>query len=129
MSLSQVHTVFFVVHIISVFQVFFRCLEYPVYFSVLLLVYSLRHVRKVAKSEYSLRHICLSIQCLFAWNYWVPTERVFVKFCTGDIYSELYRKFKFVSNWTKITGTLLEGSCDLMTLSRCILRELRKMLQ
>jgi len=63
---------------------------------------------------------------MFAWNYWVPTGMVFVKFCTGDVYSELYRKFKFVSNWTKITATLLEGLCDLMTLSLCILRAMRK---
>ena len=49
-----------------------------------------------------------------------------MKFCTGDFYSELCIKFKFVSDWTKITVTLLEDVCDLMTSSLCILRELRK---
>jgi len=62
---------------------------------------------------------------MLAWNCWVPTERTFVKFCAGEFYSELYRKFNFVSNCTKITGTL-EDLCDLMTLSCCILCELRK---
>jgi hypothetical protein len=40
LSLSKVNTVLFVVPIISVFQVFVRFLEYPVSFSVLVLVYS-----------------------------------------------------------------------------------------
>jgi len=61
---------------------------------------------------------------MLAWNCWVPTEKIFMKFCSGDFYSELYRKFNFVSNWTKITGSL-EDLCYLMTLSR-ILCELRK---
>jgi hypothetical protein len=125
LPLSHVNTIFFVVPFIYVFPVLFRCLEYPIFFSVPLLDYSLKHVKKVAKSEYSPRHICLSIWCMFAWDNWVPTESILVKFCTGCFYSELNRIFKFVYNFTK-TGTLPEDVCDLMTLSRYIFRDLRK---
>ena len=37
-----------------------------------------RIVRKISKSDYSLRHVCLSVR-LSAWNNSVPIERIFMK--------------------------------------------------
>ena len=43
-----------------------------------------RHFRKAAKSDYQLRRACSS-----AWNNSVPTGRIFVEFCFGDLYQDL----------------------------------------
>jgi len=45
--------------------------------AVTLTSYVFRRIRKTAKGEYYLRHVCLSTP-----NYLVPTARIFVKFYT-----------------------------------------------
>jgi len=57
-------------------------------------------VRKIAKSDYWLRHVCPS-----AWNNWAPTGRIFMKCDTFRSYVE---KIQVSLNLTRITGTLRE---------------------
>jgi hypothetical protein len=45
-----------------------------------------------------------------------PTEKIFMKFDLGDFEENMSQKFKFVSNQSKISGTLQE---DLSTLYYC----------
>ena len=49
-----------------------------------------RHVRKTAKSDYKLHHICKA-----ASNNPAPTGRIFTKFDTWGFYENLLTKFKF----------------------------------
>ena len=53
-----------------------------------------RRIRKIAKSDLQLRHVCPSV-CLSAWNKSAPTGRIFVKFDIGAFVENLSRKMKF----------------------------------
>jgi len=46
--------------------------------------------------------VCLPVRP-FAWHISVSVGRIFVKFCTGEFYSNLHRKFTFGSNRTQTT--------------------------
>jgi len=59
------------------------------------------HVRKITKTDCSLRHVCLSISPS-VWNNSAPTGGIFMKF------ENLSRKFKYHEDLTTITGTLHE---------------------
>ena len=49
-----------------------------------------RRVRKIAKSDYKLRHACLS-----AWNNSAPTGRIFLEFDIWVLFENLSNKLKF----------------------------------
>jgi len=66
--------------------------------------------RKIAKSDYYIRHVCLSVfppirpsacvpVCVFvrppAWNNSIPTKKVFIKIAICAFFENLYRKFNF----------------------------------
>ena len=53
-----------------------------------------RRIRKIAKSDLQLRHVCPSV-CQYAGNNWAPTGRIFVKFDIGVFFENLSRKLKF----------------------------------
>jgi hypothetical protein len=54
-----------------------------------------RSVRKIAKSDYQLRHVCPSV-LPSAWNDTAPTGRIFMKFDILSVFFDnLSRKFKF----------------------------------
>jgi hypothetical protein len=73
----------------------------------------LRRVRKIAKSDYYLRHTCPSV-CLSAWNNSAPTGRIIVKFYIYVFFESLVGEFKFDWNLGRITGTLHENLCAFM---------------
>ena len=87
-----------------------------------------RRVRKVAKSDYYLRRVCLSV-CLpvrpSAWNNSALIERILIKFDIWTFPENLSRKFKFHTNLTRITGTLHEDVFTSMTTSRWIIFRMR----
>ena len=60
------------------------------------------HICKITKSNNLLRHVCLS-----AWNNLVPLEG-FLKFDIWLFFRYPWRRFKFHSKLTRITGTLHE---------------------
>ena len=60
-----------------------------------------RRIRKIAKSDCSLRHVCLS-----ARNNSVSTGLNFMKLDIWVFFENLSRKFKFHSNLVRITGTV-----------------------
>ena len=64
---------------------------------------SFKRVRKIAKSDYWLLHVCSSV-CPSALNNSAPTGRVFMKF--HEISENLSRKLKLRENLTAMTGTL-----------------------
>ena len=76
--------------------------------------------RKIAKSDYLLRHVCPSVH-LTASNNSAPTGRIFMKFYVGVFFKNLARKFKFHYDQTKITGTLLEDEYIFFIISRSFL--------
>ena len=53
-------------------------------------------LRKFAKSDYQLRHVCPSV-CLYLspWNKYAPTGRIFMKIDICPFFENLSRKFKF----------------------------------
>jgi hypothetical protein len=54
-----------------------------------------RRVRKIAKSDYYLRHICLSVRPP-AWNNFARTRRIFMKFDILLFFENMSRKTSFV---------------------------------
>jgi hypothetical protein len=60
-----------------------------------------RFVRKIAKSDYKFRHVCLS-----AWNSSAPTGQIFMKFDVRAFFEKLSRKFQFHRNLKRKTGAL-----------------------
>jgi hypothetical protein len=52
-----------------------------------------RRVRKIAKSEYFLRHVRPSV-CLSVWNNSAPTEMISIKFDIRDFFEKLARKLE-----------------------------------
>jgi hypothetical protein len=71
-------------------------------------------VRKIAKSDYQLRHGCSSIRPSARNN---VTERVFIKFDSWVFFENLLRKSKPRQNLTRITDTLHEDLCTFKNLS------------
>jgi hypothetical protein len=84
----------------------------------------LRRVRKIAKSNCQLRHVCVSVSTS-AWNNSAPTGRIFIKFCIWGFSENLSRKFKFLLSLTRITGTLHEYLCTFMIICSWIILILR----
>ena len=65
-------------------------------------------VRKIAKSNYWLRHVCPSVRPSShpsAWNNSASTGRSFMQFYISEFFENLSRKFKFHSSRTRIKGT------------------------
>ena len=83
----------------------------------------LRRVRKNAKSDYYIPHVCPS-----AWNNSAPTKRIFMKFDDCEFFKNLSRKFKFHKNPARITGTLHEDLSRFMIISRSIPLRMRHFL-
>jgi len=57
-----------------------------------------RRVRKIAKSDNQLRHVCLSV-CLSARNNSDPTGRIFMKFDIWVIFEKSVKNSSFVKIW------------------------------
>jgi hypothetical protein len=97
-----------------------------------------RRVRKIAKSDYRLCHICLSVclsacqsvrpcvcVCPSAWNNFAPTGQIFVKFDICAFFQKLSRILEFNLNLTRITGTLHIDVCTFMIITRWIIFGMR----
>ena len=52
--------------------------------------------------------------CIFAWNNWDATGRIFMKFYIGEFFENMLRKFNFHQNLTNVTGTLRQDVCIFM---------------
>ena len=59
------------------------------------------------------------------WNNSAPNGRIFVKFDFWVFFENMLRKFKIHQNLTKITGSLHEGECTFIIISRLILLRMR----
>jgi len=71
-------------------------------------------VRKIAKSDFELRLVCLSV-CRSAWNNSAPTGRIYMKFYH---FSKIFREtFMFHYNLTRIMVTLHEYRYTVMITS------------
>jgi hypothetical protein len=64
-----------------------------------------RRVRKIAKSDYSLRHVCLSV-CLSAWNNSAPTGRIFMEFDIWVFFEKSLKKIQVSLKSDKNNGKL-----------------------
>jgi hypothetical protein len=64
-----------------------------------------RRLRKIAKSDYLLCHVCLSVLPP-AWNNSTPSERICTKFNISTFYENMLIILNFHSNLTRITSTL-----------------------
>ena len=73
--------------------------------------------RKIAKSDYKLRHVCP-----FAWNNSCTTGRVFTKF---DEFSKIYRENSCHCNLTSVTDMLHEDQHTFLIGSRSFLLRMR----
>jgi hypothetical protein len=62
---------------------------------------SIRLLRKIAKNNYKLRRVCLSVRPS-TWNKSAPTRRIFTNFTIWEFFVILSRKPRFNSNLTKI---------------------------
>ena len=78
-------------------------------------------VRKIAKSSCWLRDVCLSV-CPSAWNNSAHITQIFKTFGIWVFFENMLRKFKFVWNLRRITGTLHEGQFALMIISPWFVR-------
>jgi hypothetical protein len=78
-----------------------------------------RCCRKIAKSDYFLRHVSLSV-CPSAWSTSTVSEWIFMKFVTRVFFGNLWRKFKFHWNMKGIRRILHEDLCTFMIVSRWI---------
>jgi len=56
--------------------------------------------------------------CPFAWNNFIPIERIFMKFDIWVFFDSLSIKFKLHYNMTGITGTLHEDHYTCLIISR-----------
>ena len=83
-------------------------------FSLLCLVF--RRVRKIPWSDYSFMSVRPS-----ARNNSTLTGWIFMKFDIWVLLEDLYRKFKFHYNRTRLNGTLHEDQCTFLITSRSIL--------
>ena len=74
--------------------------------------------RKIAKSDYSLRHICPS-----ALNNSASTIRIFMKFDIWGFLENLSRKFNFYWSPTRVTCILHKEHCTFIIICRWIFLE------
>ena len=86
----------------------------PLYFEIFLF----RCVRKIAKSDYQLRHVCLSLrssvrmeQLISHWTYFHENWYLIV-------FRKSVEKIQFELKYDKITGTLHEDLCKFTIVSR-----------
>ena len=66
-------------------------------------------VRKIAKSDCQLRHVCPSF-CVSVWNFSVPAGWILMKIGFGLFFENLSRKSKSLKPEI-ITGTVYENLC------------------
>jgi hypothetical protein len=71
--------------------------------------------------------ICLSVRPS-AWNYSAPTGRILKRFNIWVFFENLSEALKFYKSLTRITGTLHEDLCTVMTICRPILLGMRNIL-
>jgi len=85
-----------------------------------------RRVRKIAKSDYSLRHVCPSVRPsvrLFEWNN--SHRTAFYKMFYMSIFRECFEKIQFHYNMVRITGTLHEHQYKVLIISGTFLLRIR----
>jgi hypothetical protein len=80
----------------------------------------LRCVRKIAKSDYQFRHVCLSV-CPPAWNNSVPTGRIFTKSDIWVFFQNSVEKIQFSFKSDNNNGYFTRRLCTFMIVSRWIL--------
>jgi hypothetical protein len=78
-------------------------------------------VRKIAKSNHYLRHICLSV-CPSARNNSAPTGRIFVEFIMGAIYGKSVEEMQILLRYDRKGVGLHEYHPTLFIISRSALR-------
>ena len=66
-------------------------------------IHFFRSVRKIAKGDYNLRHVCIPVR-LPAWNKAAPTGRIFLKF-DMSIFQKSVEKIQVSLKCGKIIGT------------------------
>jgi len=85
-----------------------------------------RRLRKIAESENSLRNMCPSVRpsvCMEQLcSHWTDVYEIL--YLSIFFFENLPGKFKFHSNWTRITGTLYEDQYTFL-ISRSILLRMR----
>ena len=81
-------------------------------------------VHKIAKIDYSLRHVCSSSSKNSA-----PTGMIFITFYIWGFFENLPRKFKPHYNLTRIRRTSYDDLCTFMVISRLILLRMRNVLE
>jgi hypothetical protein len=72
--------------------------------------------------------VCLSVCpsiCPSAWNNSPKIRRIFIKFRISIFFESLSRKFTFFKNLTRITRTVHEDMCTVVTISRSVLLRMR----
>ena len=87
----------------------------------------LTHFRKIAKRDYKLPHVCLSV-CP-PTNNWAPAGWTVVKFYSWWFFENLYRKFEHNQNITgttgRLAGTLHDNPRTFVAICRLCLLKLR----
>jgi hypothetical protein len=89
--------------------------------------FNFRCLRKIANSDYYIRHVCLSVSpsvCPSIWNNWTLTEWMLMKLFNTIFFWSMSRKFKIHYIQTNITGTSHEDLRILM-ISRLVLLRIR----
>jgi len=81
-------------------------------------------VSQIAKSDYLLRHFCLSV-CPSAWKNWAITCRIFVQYDIWIFLENLSRNFKLHWYMTRITRSLHEDVCTVMIVGSSVLLRIR----
>jgi len=83
----------------------------------------MRSVRKIAKSDYWLRYVCLSMTVRMEQlgSHW----KIFMKIYICLFFENLSIKFDFCEILTRITGALYEDQCTFTIISRSVLLRMR----
>jgi hypothetical protein len=90
-------------------------------FTVLILF--LKRVHNIAKSEYLFSwRVCLSIRMEQLGAQWTNLNEIW---CSSIFFENLWRKFKFHENLTRITGTSHYDQCPFMIISHSVLLRMR----
>jgi hypothetical protein len=89
---------------------------------------AVRHIHKIARSNYQLCHVrlsvCLSVH-LSIWNTSAPTGWIFMKFGIWVFFGYLSRKFNVHENLRRVTGALHKHVYTFMKTSHWILLKMR----
>ena len=75
--------------------------------------------------------LCVSVRllaCPSAWSNSALTERILMKFDISAFFENLWRKFKFYLNLTRITGTLHEDQYTFLIICRWFILRMRNVL-